>query len=260
MSASHLLLGYSDLGLFLAVVGVYVFFAALWVVYVLTDRSEARIKEQMEGSVMELSQSNSRGLLSEHTSLMTELKADLVSMQAEIERLKTELASVREVATMSGQETESLHEEIELMRDTYEEHLDEFHADAEHAQEETVAEEPAAATMQPALQLYNPVEEISASEQAVEEDYSTYDSERGLIYLSRPRTTDNLTRIWGVGEVNQELLNENGVYYFAQIAKWNDQQIDKFNDILCFSGRIEREDWVGQAKRIVEMDTQQRAA
>lgn len=60
---------------------------------------------------------------------------------------------------------------------------------------------------------------------------------------------DDLTRIRGIGPRLAALLAEQGVYYFWQIASWTAADIAFMDQRLeRFSGRIERDDWVGQAK------------
>ena len=39
---------------------------------------------------------------------------------------------------------------------------------------------------------------------------------------------------------------------FAQIAAWTEKDIEEFDEKLAFHGRIEREGWVDQAKKIVK--------
>ena len=73
---------------------------------------------------------------------------------------------------------------------------------------------------------------------------------RGVVYTAAPDAVDDLTRIKGVGPVNNTKLNEVGIYRFQQIADWNEYNIWAFNKHLSFSGRIEREDWVSQAKAL----------
>ena len=63
--------------------------------------------------------------------------------------------------------------------------------------------------------------------------------------------SDDLTRIIGVGPILTELLHQIGVYYFWQIADWNDADIACVDDkLLHFRGRIQRDDWVSQARRL----------
>jgi len=59
---------------------------------------------------------------------------------------------------------------------------------------------------------------------------------------------DNLKLIKGVGPQNEGRLNELGVHTFAQIAQWKKKDEVHYGDVLAFPGRIEREEWVKQAK------------
>ncbi|MEO1305156.1 MAG: NADH-quinone oxidoreductase subunit NuoE [Pseudomonadota bacterium] len=63
---------------------------------------------------------------------------------------------------------------------------------------------------------------------------------------------DDLKRIKGIGPVNEKALNELGIYKFAQIAAWTPANVDWVEDFMSFPGRIEREDWIAQAKDLAE--------
>jgi branched-chain amino acid transport system ATP-binding protein len=63
---------------------------------------------------------------------------------------------------------------------------------------------------------------------------------------------DDLTVIKGIGPVNQRKLNEHGITRFVQIATWTSEDIAAVEEYLEFDGRIKREDWVGQARRLIE--------
>ncbi len=71
----------------------------------------------------------------------------------------------------------------------------------------------------------------------------------GLIEGKEP---DNLTLIKGVGTVIAQKLNELGIYYFEQIAAWEEDDIVKIDQYLAFKGRIKREEWVEQAKDLAK--------
>lgn len=60
--------------------------------------------------------------------------------------------------------------------------------------------------------------------------------------------SDDLTRIKGIGPVLQVKLNNLGIVTFKQIADFTAADIDRVNNELDFSGRIERDNWVEQAK------------
>ena len=59
---------------------------------------------------------------------------------------------------------------------------------------------------------------------------------------------DDLKRIRGVGVLIEKKLNSLGVSSYEQIANWTGADIDRINQILDFKGRIERENWVEQAR------------
>ena len=64
---------------------------------------------------------------------------------------------------------------------------------------------------------------------------------------------DDLTRIKGVGPKLAGLLNELGVFTFAQVAAWTQADIDRVDERLgSFKGRIRRDDWVAQAKTLAK--------
>ena len=59
---------------------------------------------------------------------------------------------------------------------------------------------------------------------------------------------DNLKQIKGIGPAIEAKLNAIGVNSFAQIAAWTKKEQADFAEQLSFAGRIEREEWVSQAK------------
>lgn len=69
-----------------------------------------------------------------------------------------------------------------------------------------------------------------------------------------PRTSsagdksDDLKRIRGVGVLIEKRLNAKGVTSYSQIANWTTSDIDKISQDLDFKGRIERENWIEQAR------------
>ena len=63
---------------------------------------------------------------------------------------------------------------------------------------------------------------------------------------------DNLQMISGIGPKLEKLLHSLGIYYFAQIARWDEKTIAEIDDKLKFKGRIQRDEWVRQAKLLAE--------
>jgi predicted flap endonuclease-1-like 5' DNA nuclease len=60
---------------------------------------------------------------------------------------------------------------------------------------------------------------------------------------------DDLKQIRGVGPALERFLHKRGVFWFSQVATWNQADIDKFEFLLPnFGGRIQRENWVRSAQ------------
>ncbi|NQY14618.1 MAG: hypothetical protein HRT81_12250 [Henriciella sp.] len=69
--------------------------------------------------------------------------------------------------------------------------------------------------------------------------------------LSAPKgKADDLTKIKGIGPKLSHRLNEMGIYHFKQIAEWSDQEVQWVDDYLSSKGRVGRESWVSQARRL----------
>lgn len=65
--------------------------------------------------------------------------------------------------------------------------------------------------------------------------------------LVKPEKPDDLKQISGIGPKLEEVLNGLGIWTFAQIAGWTDEEVAWLDDYLQFRGRIERDTWRGQA-------------
>jgi predicted flap endonuclease-1-like 5' DNA nuclease len=71
-----------------------------------------------------------------------------------------------------------------------------------------------------------------------------------------PEGGDDLTRIKGLGPKLAEQLRALGVTSFAQVAAWDDAEIDRIDAQLGrFQGRIRRDDWPAQARLLAAGDT-----
>lgn len=69
------------------------------------------------------------------------------------------------------------------------------------------------------------------------------------------QAADDLTRIKGLGPKLAATLAELGVTRFAQIAAWNDADIERIDGQLGrFQGRIRRDGWVEQARLLAAGD------
>ena len=65
----------------------------------------------------------------------------------------------------------------------------------------------------------------------------------------RPRASPTTCKlISGIGPGIERTLHELGIFHFRQIAAFTPENVAWVNRRLRFKGRIEREDWIGQAR------------
>ena len=75
---------------------------------------------------------------------------------------------------------------------------------------------------------------------------------RGSAPKPAPVQKDDLKRIKGIGRLNEARLNAIDIIAFSQIAEWTAKDQREMGERLAFPGRIEREEWVKQAKVLVK--------
>jgi NADH-quinone oxidoreductase subunit E len=100
----------------------------------------------------------------------------------------------------------------------------------------------------------------SAATETVTQVENTVDSAKKTVQddwkpavLSAPLgEPDDLKRISGIGPVIEKTLNEFGFFHYQQIAELTKENIAWLDNYIAFPGRIDRENWVGQAKDLLE--------
>ena len=103
------------------------------------------------------------------------------------------------------------------------------------------------------------VAEDDIDEDAMAEDEAGIDSDDGAAEADDeepplPRDSrDDLKMIKGVGPAIEKTLNEMGIFRFRQIADLSEYDIDRVaRRLKGFHSRIYREDWIGQARSLIE--------
>jgi large subunit ribosomal protein L19 len=79
--------------------------------------------------------------------------------------------------------------------------------------------------------------------------------EARVMFTPPKGAADDLKAISGVGEELEKRLNTLGIRAFSQIADLTDDDIARIDDVLDFKGRMERENWVGQARELMAEST-----
>jgi large subunit ribosomal protein L21 len=72
------------------------------------------------------------------------------------------------------------------------------------------------------------------------------------VRLEAPRggQADDLKKIVGIGPKMETTLNELGIYHYDQIAELTPEQVAWVDEQVHSKGRVEREDWIEQAKTL----------
>lgn len=107
----------------------------------------------------------------------------------------------------------------------------------------------------PALKSPSDVKVSNATEKAAsveaKQEYKLDDKNRPAA-MERPEVVDDLKLISGVGPKIEATLHELGIFTYKQVAAWKKAEREWVDGYLSFHGRIEREDWVKQAKALAK--------
>jgi NADH-quinone oxidoreductase subunit E len=107
----------------------------------------------------------------------------------------------------------------------------------------------------PSLKTPSDAKVSNAAEKAAsvdsKQEYKLDDKNRPVA-IERPEAVDDLKLISGVGPQIEKTLHELGVFTFKQVASWKKAECEWVDGYLSFHGRIDREDWVKQAKALAK--------
>ncbi len=112
------------------------------------------------------------------------------------------------------------------------------------------AEKPAAKAEKPAAKAEKPAAKAEKTEKPAAKAEK---AEKPAAKAEKPAAKgkgDDLQQLSGVGPALEKKLHEAGVTTFAQIAAWTDNDVAEMDEKLSFKGRIEREGWIEQAKKL----------
>ncbi|MDR6828317.1 NADH-quinone oxidoreductase subunit E [Bosea sp. BE271] len=91
----------------------------------------------------------------------------------------------------------------------------------------------------------------AAKPAAADKPTAVAESKPELLTAARGGKGDDLELIWGVGPKLGKMLNEMGVWYYDQIAKWTPAELAWVDARLTgFKGRALRDDWIAQSKKL----------
>jgi small subunit ribosomal protein S2 len=113
----------------------------------------------------------------------------------------------------------------------------------------TAADSSDAARADVATGIGEPLAAAAAAPVAPEEDFGT--PADAPLFAAPEGEPDDLKKIAGIGPVLEKKLNELGITQLQQIATLSDTDVARVDEALNFKGRITRDDWIGQAEKLV---------
>lgn len=89
-----------------------------------------------------------------------------------------------------------------------------------------------------------------AAAKKVEDNAPAAEKAPETLSAARDGKADDLKQLKGVGPKLEETLNELGFFHFDQVAAWGAEEVAWVDSRLKFKGRIERDGWIEQAKKL----------
>lgn len=124
---------------------------------------------------------------------------------------------------------------------------------------ETVVAEAAVATVEPPPLLADEMASERAATGPAVEEAAVSAAKAPIAAMPLPQTEaapilataeqrDDLKTIVGIGPALEKKLNASGIFTYRQLAALNDEEIARIEAIIKATGRIRRDDWIGQAR------------
>ena len=190
----------------------------------------------------------------------------LNSLEDKVVALEADNAELKHKATLATREAESLqreakeadelkaqNKELTQCLKSMEDSRKQYESDAQRYKTQYETAEKKSDTLR--MKLGDIEQNFVDMQQAQEESRRAGDELNGdtpHFALTEPDgEPDDLQEIVGIGKVFEELLHDLGVFHFRQIAGFGPADVARINSELKeFRGRIEHDDWIGQAKEL----------
>lgn len=75
---------------------------------------------------------------------------------------------------------------------------------------------------------------------------------KSIVGEANEENQNDLKAIVGIGPKFEKTLHSIGIYTYEQISKLNDEGVAVLEELTKFPGRVERENWIGQAKELMK--------
>jgi predicted flap endonuclease-1-like 5' DNA nuclease len=188
----------------------------------------------------------------------------LEKLENKIVSLEADNADLRHQATLATREAEALKHDVTELKElkaqnkelahclqSMESSRKQYEADAKRYRDQYEQAEKQSDTLR--MKLGSIEENFIAMREAEQESRSAVQGSSGKtppFGLTEPDgEPDDLTEIVGIGKVFEQMLHD--LFHFRQIAAFGPADVARINSELNeFRGRIEHDDWIGQAKEL----------
>lgn len=195
-----------------------------------------------------------RGLVSPRQSRTRADHRDQEARRRQIEQLETQLAEAREHARGLEEELNQARSPAKTAASDLRKPEDEHRRKFEGGRDQAVTPVPAHTVSSPSTPGGLDIAAAGVSPEATSASADSDPTEevgvppRGVV--APQGEADDLKRISGVGQGIERALNENGIFHYRQIAELTPQNLVWLDRHLRLKGRIEREDWINQARSL----------
>lgn len=202
----------------------------------------------------------------DYVSTIATLKDDMIKLKLENSQLAKEVEEEDQQVDNMAQ-MQSLYNATRQQLTTFESRLT-------HLDEENEVLKTELAQLKSAQEAAATVEVVEKPEPAILSFVDEPDSEPdpdSLTKIDKPvlnekiiiedHEKDDLTLINGIGPFIEKKLNDIGIYTYQQISEFDAEKIEQVTrDVAYFPGRIEKDDWVGQAKELASLKSKNPSA
>ncbi|MDH3906664.1 MAG: hypothetical protein OEV16_13555 [Gammaproteobacteria bacterium] len=226
--------------------------------------NDARHEQESLNNLLEASQAEHQSVSRLLASAQARVEG-LEKLENKVVALEANNADLRQQATLATREAEALQHDVAELQElkiqnkelahclqSMESSRKQYEADAKRYRNQYEQAEKQSDTLR--MKLGN-IEESFIAMHETEEVRSAGQGSSGTtppFGLAEPDgEPDDLTEIVGIGKVFEQMLHELGVFHFRQIAAFGPVDVARINSELKeFRGRIEHDDWIGQAKEL----------
>lgn len=192
-------------------------------------------------------------------SARNKLFARLVSAESDARELRVELDTAVTARGHAESERKQLTEELQALRAqppaNGEDSLAALQGELDACREQLMAAGSETAARPAPAAASGPIAKVSAAAAeaaaAMSTDALAADDGAPPVHAEVDGEPDDLQQIKGIGPKIAGILKELGIQRFEQIATWSPENIAWVNERLKFKGRIEREQWIPQAKALL---------